>query len=218
MHITTETVENALGQTLFRVTMRDADAEVVSKVLSLENYLSLLGSSMKLEEAEDTVRIPKGKLPEGYIDGVFARSGFTVVWREKAKARLLIHSTGHYQIPYPDLIFVLGVKGGVIRRKYCYAAVGEKLYRYPFGNVSRDGAICMGNIRVDVRGRISAFSEEFFLGETNGDYYRPGESIRPKWSQEKLLEHLAKRDYFPEKWLAKAPFDTVGELVEEVLQ
>ena len=216
MQITTETIENALGQTLFRVTMRDEKGEVLSKILTLENYLTLLETSMRFEEKEDAVRVERRMLPAGYIDGAFTKSGYTVIWREKAMKRLLIHSSGHYQIPYPDLIFVLETKDGEIRQKYCFAAAGERLYRYPFGNVSKSGAVCMGNIKVDPKDSISSFAEEFFLGVTNEDYFERGESVKPKWSQTKLLENLSGKDVFPEKWLTKGRFETLEELINHV--
>ena len=217
MQMKTELVENAVGQHLFRVEMRDEKGAVISKVISLEDYLSMLETSLKLDVKEDVIRIPKGAIPKGYIDGKFSRSGYTVIWREPAKKRLFIHKTGHYQIPFPDLVFCLCVENGRMEQKQVFAASKDTLYRYPFGNVDEDGHICMGNIRVDLES-IGDFSEAFFLSETNEDYYTPKESIRQNWTQGKLLAELSKKDAFPIRWLNQAPYKTVQELLESVMR
>ena len=217
MKFKSEVVENANGQQMFRVEIRNAQGAVMSKNLSIEDYLHLLESSLNLDMIEDVIRVPAYHLPDGYIDGKFSRSGYTMVWREKAKKRLFVHKTGHYQIPFPDLIFVLSVKDGKTLRKSVYSAVKDTLYRYPFGNVDSDGNICMGNIRADLS-RAKHFSEDFFLGKTNDDYYAPGDSVKPKWTQGKLLEEAAKHETFPLRWLSKdTRYKTVGSLVKAVM-
>lgn len=217
MYLKTEIVENACGQQMFHVEMRTAQGAVVSKNLSIEDYLHLLGSSLCLEVEEDEIRIPARILPNGYIDGKFTKSGYTVVWREKAEKRLFVHKSGHYQIPFPDLIFVLSVKDGSVRKKCVFSAVKDNLYRYPFGNVDEAGSICMGNIHVNMD-NMADFSTEFFMGETNEDYFVPGGSIKPKWSQGRLLAEAAKHETFPTRWLSKeTPYETVGKLLEHVM-
>lgn len=215
IEMTAKSVQNTQGQTLFHVEMKNTETkEMVVKNISTEDYVLLLQKSgIKREEK---VRVRGSLLPKGYIDGAFTQNGFDVVWREEGKQRLFVTTYGRYMIPYPDLIFAISVRNGRVMQDYVFAAVGDTLYNYPFGNVSSSGSICMGNIDTSCAATdIGSFAEEFFLGETNHDYV-DSEKIKPAWSQKQLLEKLQGKKAFPKKWLVEADVQ-LNELVNRIV-
>ena len=115
-------------------------------------------------------------------------------------------------IPFPALLFDLYFKKGHAYDQNVYAVVPNKdgslsddslLYRYPYGNVSKSGDICMGNISVKCSDISEAdkFCEEFFLGIDEGHYYTPGEMVSKNWTLGKLYNEVLKKKSFPNSWL-----------------
>ncbi len=210
MKIVSETVQSETGQVFFRTTVAsDMSVDIsgikgkaTTRTLPVDEYGELLSLSMRVDK-NPYFHVPKEFYPgaDGYIDGYIGEDGWIAVWRVKGIKRLLVHSSGHYMVPFPDLIFL--VKAGKNNVEGYVWAIDDKdwVYRYPFGNVSTTGAICMGNINLsDVPG-AEAFTEEFFLGKTNNDYFGIGTHIKPKYSQQELLRRLEKKDRFPKRWL-----------------
>ena len=181
--------------------------ESVVRRLSMDDYLSFLGK--KVKHVEKFLKIPQ--LPVNYYDGSISEDdSFKVLLYQPEKTRPVILSTGHYEVPFPALLFYFQGKRGYASTGKVYSLKGDavptassKLYHYPLGNVNLDGHICFGNItlpKVDIS-NADMLVEEFFLGKTNNDYFKPGEKVSVRYSQEKLVELLSKKEVFPERWL-----------------
>lgn len=78
------------------------------------------------------------------------------------------------------------------------------MFRYPFGNVSSNGSICMGNILTKKLSfeKADEFMELFFSGVTNNDYYDKS-NILPGYSLSKMINMLEKKKEFPKRWLVE---------------
>lgn len=194
---------NRAGVVSFRVSLTNEDKSVLTKTLSPQSLILLLQNSCELK----TEYMHIGKLPEGYVDGAIAsKDSFWVLIKVPAKKRLFVHVSGHYQIPYPDLIFFFKVDKGYLKEKKVFTIKDQQLYHYPFGNVNMDGNICMGNIsfeslQINCMNRVI---DDFFLGVTNNDYYMPGESVKVKYTQQTLLKKLSVMETFPDRWLVRS--------------
>jgi len=195
-------ITDKTGRSFMRTTMVGDDGIEVIKILTIPQLVKILGSA--LEEQVSLVKVKKDFFPKKAIETYFADySNYTCIWEVPGKIRTFVFSNGrHYHIPYPKLCFKLVVRQGRIISKSCFSLKGasKTLYYYPFGNVSANGEICMGNIGLELE-KVENFSEEFFMGVTNNDYYSSIKRIVPEYSQEQLLEKLSKLDKFPEKWL-----------------
>jgi hypothetical protein len=209
------------GHTLFLVRFTTARGEVIEKTLKPEDYVSLIGGSLK--EDRSYWRIRKDLIPEGFVDGCISDdNNYYMAFKVEGKVRPLVHTSGQYMIPYPDLLFVLRMRQGYLEKKSVYALKKgcEELYRYPFGNVSTTGSICTGNIELDEVRTIGPmmFTELFFLGKTNNDYFHEGSHIKPKWSQEELLRKLEGKETFPVRLLkpTESRFTTIGDVVADI--
>lgn len=203
MRLDASTVIDRTGNVLFRVTLTEDDGSVLTKTLAPEDYLRLIQNNCTVK----TEYIHLGKLPKGYVDGaVAADDTFKVLLKVPASKRLLVHTSGHYEIPFPDLIFYFEVNKGTLKEKYVYALKGKILYHYPFGNVSTNGSICMGNISCKELSLATADEaiDSFFSGVTNNDYYYPKEKVTVSYSQQVLLDKLSRLEEFPARWLKKS--------------
>ncbi len=215
MVLESKTVADPVGHVLFQVKLTDDKGSVCERTLTEEQYFDLLGHSMRHEESY--AHVGARFLPPTTIDAyVCDERTYRIAWFVNGKKRCFFYGEGHYEIPFPALVFVLDVNKGCVRQKSVYAVKrgDDQLYMYPFGNVSESGGICMGNIHVDFSNGPEVFAEEFFLGKTNDDYYSPGNHTVPKWSQSKLVENLEKLDTFPDEWLlpTKGNCKTLDEL------
>ena len=202
--IESRTICDETGHTLFVVKYTTPRGEVLQKTLSPEDYIKLIGGSLR-EECRYW-RVRQDFLPEGFIDGAIGdESNYIIAFKVPGEVRFFAHTSGNYNIPYPDLIFVLQMKKGSIWKKLCFGLGkdGDTLYHYPFGNVSADGGICMGNIELDeIRsGGPATFAELFFLGKTNNDYVSHGCPVKGNLSQEMFLKKLDGKKKFPERLL-----------------
>ena len=207
--------ESRRGDTLFTVTMEKEDGMIQKKELDLPTFLHLIDASKVVDM--NYVALSKDMIPDGYIDGHFASpTNYTCVWEVKGKKRQLVYeSTGagskpkHYTLPFPNLVFGLSVSNGVKQSFYCFAKKegDSRLYRYPFGNVSDEGSVCMGSISTK-NVTPSIIEDDFFLGITNNDYFGDGmKKCGMKWSQPKLFSELKGKDRFPDNWLVDAECD-----------
>ena len=205
VNFTSEAMTDRTGNTLFRVSLSDESGEARVRVISLEDYISLLQGSKKMNN--HFVHLKEGFLPAGCRNAYVSDDrNYIVEYVVPGRIRMFLHQNGcnrkRYMIPYPDLLFVLQVSEGHISVKKVFSLKGDRLCHYPFGNVSSSGEICMGNI--DVKGlseSADSFTDDFFSGITNNDYFAPGENISEKWDQQKLLHKLDGLDKFPNRWL-----------------
>ena len=214
--IFSESVQDRAGNDAMKVRIVGVDGDEMIKTISLADYFDLFNQS--LEREASYVNINPLHMPNGYIKGLFAdENTYKLLWKVKGKNRQLIHTSGHYRVPFPDLVFLLCVKNNVITKKRVWAVDNEgQMYQYPFGNVDTSGNICMGNISTRIENGASSFEEDFFLGITNNDYFsEEGSHIVPMWSQEKLLRELSKEKVFPQRWLKKVNW-TLPELEEKL--
>ncbi len=223
MKFVTETVQNDTGQVYFKTTwagdmkvsLSGLKGNVVTRTLPFEDFKSLIGLSEK--PVESWIRVPKGFIPgsedSGYLDGYICDGGWSAVWKVKGTVRQLIHTSGHYRVPFPDLIFSVMIKNGIMCSSFVFALDGDRVCQYPFGNVSVDGSICMGNIHLPKNPVIKDFEEEFFLGKTNNDYFHSGSHVKVKYSQDELLRRLSGKETFPKRWLIKKDF-TLRDVVK----
>lgn len=219
-----KSVTDLTGTSLMEVIFKKTNGEQISKMMSLKAFAELILGSIKKECTYS--HISKEFFPSEYIDGYIANDNtYKCIWKEKGIKRTMAYSADGIEtlffVPYPDLIFLINVNDGVVTRKEVYATKQneDNLYRYPFGNVSTSGSICMGNI--DTKNLIpSTFAEKFFQGLTNNDFYKPGEHVVPKWEQTILLEKLEKVTSFPEKWLIPtlSNYKTITELKESLIE
>lgn len=205
-----ELVFDELGNGMMRVVFNDCGKEQ-TKLLTMDTYLSILGDAT-FSNIKNYVRI--GSLPEGFLDGSISSEDpatFDVVLIKPAQKRPMIYGNRHWFIPFPKLVFYLSVSMGRVTTKLCFALRNETvdentpIYLYPFGNVSFDGSICMGNVITKDLNQISMVEEfiaDFFMSETNNDYY--DNKNQTGLSQAELLYRLKELELFPNEWLQKA--------------
>lgn len=211
MNFTSDCYESKRGDTLFRVTMKKEDGQIVTKTLELSSYLKLLDASKVREEAY--INLSRELIPEGYIDGHYAGpQTFTCVWEVKGRKRQLVYNARTadggirpMQMPYPDLVFGLSVLNGTKQAFYCFARKdgSSRLYQYPFGNVNSSGSVCMGSIATTTV-TPRQIEEDFFLGVTNDDYFNGMQKCGMEWSQTRLFKELVGREKYPDNWLVEA--------------
>ena len=211
---TTTKIDPNSGDTYVKVSIYYSTGEVDCKTMGFKEYsMWLLGAK---EEQVPFVHLDMESLPKYYYDGMISseKDTFKVMLLVPAGKHQLVSENYDFAetIPYPALLFKLSVNKGVCVHKDCYAVIPEKdgklkddsrLYRYPYGNVSSDGGICMGNISVKLAdiSESDKFCEEFFLGIDEGHYYEPGEMVSKDWNLGKLYNEVLKKDSFPKTWL-----------------
>ena len=206
MEMQVNTFAGERGEVLFKVQLQQDNGNVEVKTLDYETYLSILTKSVRKD-----AYIHIGELPTGYQEAAYAGpETYKVFLSAAAQKRLMVYQGGHYWIPFPGCLFYLEVKKGAVCEKkiYCYTDEAlrdeSRLFRYPFGNVSVNGSICMGNIgtkRLSF-GEAGDFMELFFSGETNNDHYGK-DHILPEYSLSKLIQMLEKKRAFPKRWLVE---------------
>jgi len=216
-----EAVCDPLGGILMRVTIKEHGVEE-TKVVSMEDYLSSLGDNT-YSNAKNRIRI--GRLPEGFYDGCISSddaSTFDVVLVLDGTKRPVTYGGRHWFVPFPRLLFYISVICGAVHNKSCFALVDEEiatdsgLYLYPFGNVDANGGICMGNIKTARLENImdaNEFIANFFLSETNDDYYK--NKTVSGLSQAELLARLKDKETYPSEWLV--PYKgTVADILKKI--
>ena len=75
----------------------------------------------------------------------------------------------------------------------------------------------MGNISARDIKKVSDFSDAFFSGVTNNDYYGDvgNGKVSVKFSQEQLLEKLSEQKTFPDSFLVEAEGRTLKRLCDQ---
>ena len=206
MEMQVNTFAGKRGEVMFKVQFIQSNGQVDVKSLNYKTYLSLLTKSVHQNEY-----IQLGEVPTGYKEAAYAdRDTYKIFLCAPAQKRLMVYQGGHYWIPFPGCLFFLEVKKGAVCHKYVYCYADEeikdesRLFRYPFGNVSSNGSICMGNIltkRLSFE-KADEFMDLFFSGVTNNDYYDKS-NILPGYSLSKMINMLEKKKEFPKRWLVE---------------
>jgi len=136
------------------------------------------------------------------------------------KGRGIKYFKDAYLVPYPNTLYIYQVSKGVVVSKHCFAVKttnitdDTELFRFPFGNVGRDGGMCYGNIRLPDCTELSAIDEvvELFLsGDVNDDLYGNNNTTKD-CKQYELLQSLAGKKKFPSRILTRAEHYGVGAL------
>lgn len=204
----------------FRVTDHSED-DIVTKVVSYDELRDIINGSYVQKEVFCNV----GEVPEGYIDGNVSTQGGgeVILYREPAKHVLFIKNGEDggmpmsFMIPFPGLLFRIryGENGHVSGRVLCTTGSLEEIkdryvkraldgYAYPFGNVSSDGAVCMGNIKLSIGCLKDAekYVGLFLDGVTNNDYMSTKLcTVTDINNQLDLAKALDGKEQFPLEWL-----------------
>lgn len=207
MTLKSEALTDQTGNTVFRVELTDKSGIQRVRTISLEDYITLLQGA-KVTKGH-YVHLKEGFLPEGVRDAFISdQRNYIVSYVVPGRKRAFLYQNGYSQrpkrhvVPYPDLAFILQVSEGHVSIKKVFALKGEELCNYPFGNVSRSGDICMGNIESkDLESSVDSFTDDFFMGVTNNDYFDPRMKNTEGFDQPKLLHKLSGLDKFPDRWL-----------------
>ena len=222
MEFTAKSVTDKVGRLFIKVLTTDDNGGSISRTLTLDQFIDVLGKSVK-EEREYTL-LKKDFFPaEARATWFSDYENYSCVWEVPASNRLLILHTAlgdkHYHVPFPNLVFKIKVRSGMFTSKTVFAMKegSDELFHYPFGNVSEQGSICMGNISSEDMLKVSEFSDAFFMGITNDDYYGDDGNgkVSIKISQEELLKRLEELDEFPDNWLSLDKSHTIKSLCEE---
>lgn len=218
--------EDATGGMFFNVTV-GIGSEEKTKVLSYEGLCKFLQNSYREAEVPS---VAVGRVPTGYLDAKVASDGTGVVrvlmmGKRRPFYQYLVNRTvpKEWEIPYPSMIFEISygprrIPGGhaycvkgteeEIRNAY-FSEKGVETFLYPFGNISSDGHMCMGNIHVEVPTLAEAdlFLEAFWTGITNTDYLK-GEkaNVNVNLTQTELLMNCEKLGAFPEEMLIRSKY------------
>lgn len=213
--------EDNIGNMFFVVSSKNQSGETVVKHVSYEQLMKILSSSYRVIGEERRI----GIVPDGYLDAKIRDSSWIVrlYVPEKRRCLLLANDTPiptGFMIPMPAMLFEImcdgSRSGGWLNGKCCvvngtyeeikdaYMHNGLKQYLYPFGNVSRGGNICMGNIRIQVSkmAEASKYVEAFFNGITNADFADTGR-LKNGWGQMRFLGQLQKMEHFPYELLVE---------------
>ena len=218
MQFTATNVTDLTGHPFIRVCMDDK-GKSITRTLTITQFIDMLGGSTTEERNYVLLKdnfFPKTQKAVWFSD----YENYSCVWEEPAKNRLLILKTAlgdkHFHVPFPKLVFKITVKNGQVTGKSCFAMKdgSSKLFKYPFGNVSPDGGICMGNISAKEMKCVSEFSDAFFMGVTNNDYYGStgNGKVAVEFSQEQLLDKLSELKTFPDNFLVEYKGLTIKEL------
>lgn len=165
--------------------------------------------------------------------GLFPREVLSVVWGEHDRKIYLFIPTAvrflgyknrsqpeeiqGFMVPYPNMILEITWKELDCRAcptsVWCTNSTEQwptpdtLLYRFPFGNVSDKGSICMGGNAVSLSGTeklaevVAKCEDLFFNTPYNGDYYSVGNKINSLMSLGDLLTSLNGKLQFPDELL-----------------
>ena len=203
-------VFDTFHQPFFRVLCTFEDDSQIQKTISFKDYQNLICDGVK-EQKEQYTEI--FSLPKFFYKGgvTTKENNFWVsFFVPKGMHQWACSATNEFlNIPYPNLFFVIEVNKGNVVQKNVYAVADDVptesslLYLYPYGNVSSDGNICMGNCitALDSISISDAFVEAFFLGKDAGHYYKGGIFVKPDVPLRELVSLVTKKHCFPTEWL-----------------
>lgn len=181
---------------------------MIRKTISFEDYKKLLFNSEKEDITYFSVDHPRY-----YYQGFASdqKGTFQVILTVPSGTHMFVSEKFKIatQLPYPALAFKLSFRKGTCEDRSCYALDTDTpnndsaLYRYPYGNVSHSGSICMGNISINCASIKDAdkFVDAFFDGIDEGHYYEPGENTIPVYKENQLVKKVLEKGSFPTQWL-----------------
>jgi hypothetical protein len=188
--------------------IQEAGKPMVVKTVATEDLISALASGFK---------ITTGVLPHGtkFYSGTRQqyRIGIEVPGGRRMADFSLRAGKLSVEIPFPDMLFVFEISRGIYSSSRAFSIIPpfglptHKLYMFPFGNVSAEGAICWGSAaRGEVEDAIVLDSAvgKFFTSGFSGHYvfgtstFAPPPGVGDLWE---FLEFLKDKDDFPSECL-----------------
>lgn len=201
------------------VEIADGSSEAVARLKTRDGVSTkTISVAALLAELSRDMEITTGILPAGTKFYAGTRNSYRVGVQVPAKVRtadFTLHEVGarRMTVPFPETLFVFGVKDKRIMDSSLYACVPpvgrpyDRLYRFPFGNVWENGNICWGNAAHPEIGEpivldsvVSRFFTSVFSGHlVNGaNMFNAPEGVV---NLRTLLEHLSGQEHFPDRIL-----------------
>lgn len=211
-----------------QVTMEGEDGVKQSRLVTVASLMEAFMKSAVQRHAD----IPVGRLPFGYYDAaVGSRDGrycAEVVTVLPAGRQMIQYEETRYDICMPSLVFHFKVDGETISNTQVYVLKDEapadssKLYRYPFGNVSREGLVCWGANRLPKIRELKNLEEAMMLfiqSRGNSDYFRGKEYCgHEDMTLRQLYEMLKDREEYPEEYLVALKQGRKGMRLRDLLR
>ena len=214
-------------QPFFNVCCSFRDGSQIQKTIKFSDYQRLIKSG--IEEVKELYReVPS--LPKYYYKGGITTENDTFwvsFFIPKSNHQMGFAATNEFlYVPYPNLFFLLEVKKGTVIKKCVYAVADDipndnsLLFLYPYGNVSAEGSICMGNCitKLENLSMSNTFVDAFFLGKDAGHYYQRGKWAKPDVPLRDLISLAEKKGVFPTEWLMPSISGqtqrTIGNVIE----
>lgn len=205
------------GRELVRLTTWPDSSENAAAVKTVE--YSDFCAALEKGRSQNTV-ICTGLLPRNVLSVSMMEDGQNIAVFLPPEVRFLgYRKRGEelrgFMVPYPGIVMKLLIKNeyAVPKSVWCtdssviWPDGATKLYRFPFGNVSDSGSICMGGNQLRLRGTegtteiVDRCLEMFFATPYNGDYYSVGNKIATGASLVDALTSLHGKENFPDEWL-----------------
>lgn len=181
--------------------------QVSTKNISISDLIVQLSKDME---------ITTGILPSGTKFYAGTKNCYCIGVQIPAKVRTAEFNAGGiktFTVPFPEMLFIFNIKNERIIESSlfsCIPPVGrshDRLYRFPYGNVWKDGRICWGDLYIpDIKEPIVLDSvvQKFFNSVFSGhiiqgtNMFTPPEGVV---NLRTLLEYLVGKDIFPDNML-----------------
>lgn len=229
MELKSKLYKNHLGEVLVDCDFfRKRDGLNISKTLSLDDYIGVLSSSVKLNDNQPLLSI--GKIPDTFFDGGISADGRVAgLFVYPAQKRYFKERSGEGKyIAFPALVFAFSTTTeGRLSKSICFSSKTDtlspetQLYLYPYGNVSHCGSICWGDGIIYLHNMhtiadLERCVEVFFSSSTAPHYYEPHINTTLNLSHHDLVNAMEKVDIFPAESLRSADV-TVQELLNQIM-
>lgn len=232
LQLISKTLRSDTGMVAMCCTLRKGDQDIIQRVMSLDDYATLIQGATKRKKTNAIFRI--GEIPEQMVDGYISNCDGKLggVFRFPAAFhQFVLAATGNerrrsYFLPMPNMVFSISAVSGTLRKFYCFCykewnGQDTVLYSYPFGNVSEDGSVCMGTINSPKNGMIKTFEdlnniiEESLCGVTNTDYLTDNMvRLACNVTQHTFCDSISNEKEFPHHLLLESPnYHTVEQMM-----
>ena len=200
-----------------RVTAFAEDGSQTTKTVAYDDFVRSVASGIRT----DGIKI--GPLPQGTLSmWIDNNSRKIAVFLKQEQRMLTLSERGKekksFMVPFPALAVQMTVYADKTVPNRCFALASDewpdentRLFRFPFGNVSTDGSICMGgNISITEGKSLSQAVQEaltmFLYSPYNGDYYGVNCMVSSGESLEDLLKRLNGKKEFPKELLKETEY------------
>lgn len=217
-------IQITISKSKIELEILNNDGTVEIRQASANELLKIIDSSQKRKKSEiiDSNLLPNGlvrvleshdRLVKGYF--VHTKKGI-VPFRYYDKIFLIKD--------FCPLLFYIVVDREKILKSYVYVLKDTsisnemQIYKYPFGNVSRDGHICFGNNSLPlIKGPkdLEQVISIFFASSSNDDYFRNSDKVLEKYYSEQAILLSRLRDGKVKMEDILVPYCTMNELVKK---